>query len=66
MRRILLFFALFALALIVVGISFAILQSLHRSILLYVLFIPIWVTVLAVLVKVARVTFRGTQNGGGQ
>lgn len=62
-RRFLLFSALLALALVVVGISLAILRSLHRSILLYVLFIPMWVTVLAVLVKVAWATLRGSQNG---
>lgn len=66
MRRVVLHFALLALALVVVGISFAILRSLHRSILLYVLFIPMWLTVLAVLVKVARATFRGGQNGGSR
>jgi hypothetical protein len=63
MRRFLLFSAPVALALVVVGISFAILRSLHRSILLYVLFIPIWVTVLAVLVRVAWVTLTGAQDG---
>jgi predicted permease len=66
MRRFLLSSVLLALALVVVGISLAILRSLHRSILLYVLLIPIWVTVLAVLVKVEWVTLRGNQNVGHQ
>ena len=66
MPRFLLFFVLLALALTVIGISFAILRSLHRSILLYVLFIPIWLTMLAVLVKVAWATFRGSQSGDSQ
>jgi hypothetical protein len=66
MRRFLSFFALFALALVVVGISLAILRFLHRSILLYVLFIPIWLTILAVLVKVAWATLRASQNGEGE
>lgn len=66
MRRFLLLFALIALALVVVGISFAILRSLHRLPLLYVLFIPMWVTVFAVLVKVAWATLRGSQNGDSE
>lgn len=66
MRRFLLYLALLTLALVVVGISFAILRSLHRSPLLYVLFIPMWVTVLAVLVKVAWTTLRGSQNGDSE
>jgi uncharacterized membrane protein YhaH (DUF805 family) len=63
MRRFLSYLSLLILTLVVVGISFAIRRSLHRSHLLYVLFIPMWVTVLAVLVKVAWVTFRGSQDG---
>jgi len=66
MRRFLLYLALLTLALVVVGISFAILRSLHRSPLLYVLFIPMWVTVLAVLVKVAWATLRGSQSGDSE
>jgi len=52
MRRSLLSFALIGLALIVVGISLAVLRSLHRSVLLYILLVPIWISVLEVLVKV--------------
>jgi hypothetical protein len=57
MRRFLLYLALLGLALVVVGISLAIVRSLHSPILLYVLFIPMWVAVLAILVAVAKVTF---------
>jgi hypothetical protein len=66
MRRVLLFFAPIALALAVVGISLAILRSLHRSLLFYVLFIPMWVTVLAVPVKVAWATVKVSHNGAGE
>jgi hypothetical protein len=66
MRRFLLFSALLTLALVVVGLSLAILRYLHRSILLYVLFIPIWVTVLALLVKVAWATLRDSQKGNSE
>ena len=66
MRLFFSFLALLALALVVGGVSFAILRSQHRLILLYVLFIPIWVTVLPVLVKVAWATFGGIPSGNGQ
>ena len=66
MRLFFSFLALLALALVVVGVSFAILRSQHRLILLYVLFIPIWVTVLAVLVKVGWAVLRGSQDGDSQ
>jgi len=66
MRLFFSFLALLALALVVGGVSFAILRSQHRLIHLYVLFIPIWVTVLAVLVKVAWVVLRGSQDGDSQ
>ena len=66
MRRFGLYLVLLALALVVVGISVAILRVLHHSIPLYVLLIPIWVTVLVVLVRVAWVTLRVSQNGDSE
>jgi len=58
-----LYLVLLGLALVVVGISFAILRYFHRSPLLYVLLIPMWVTVLAVLVKVAASAFKANHEG---
>jgi len=66
MLRPVLYFALLALALVVVGMSSAILRSMHHSIVFYVLAIPIWFSLLVVLVSVARVTRRGTSSGNGQ
>jgi O-antigen/teichoic acid export membrane protein len=62
MRRIALFSLLLALAVVVVGISFALMQNLHQPILAYVIVMPIWVTLLVILAMVARVTFRGRRN----
>jgi len=42
------------------------LRSLHRPIPLYIPFIPIWVTVLAVPAKVAWATLRDSQNGNNE
>jgi len=50
-----LYLVLLGLAVVVVGISFAILQYLHWSVLAWVVVVPIWVTVLAVMVMVWRV-----------
>jgi hypothetical protein len=66
MLRPVLYFALLALALVVVGMSSAILWSTHHSIVFYVLAIPIWFSLLVVLVSVARVTRSGTSSGNGQ
>jgi len=61
MRRIALFSLLLVLAGVVVGISFALMRNLHQPILVYIIVMPIWVTVLAVLIMVARVTFKRSQ-----
>jgi O-antigen/teichoic acid export membrane protein len=66
MRRIALFSLLLALAVVVVGISFALMRNLHQPLLVYVIVMPIWVTLLVILAMVARLTFRGRQNGGSQ
>jgi len=42
MLRFLLYLALLALALVVFGISLIILRPLHQSIVLYVVFVPMW------------------------
>jgi len=62
MRRIVLFSLLLALAVVVVGISFAIMRNLHQPLLVYVIVMPIWVTLLVILVMVARVTFKKGQK----
>ena len=66
MRQVALFLVLLALAVVVVGITVAILRILHHPILAYALLIPIWGGVLATLIMVARVKFRGTPSGGGK
>jgi len=53
---------LLALAVVVVGISFAIMRNLHQPLLVYVIVMPIWVTLLVILVMVARVTFKKGQK----
>jgi len=58
-------FVLFALALVVAGISLAIMKSLPHSTLLYVLLIPIWSSLLLVLLSVVRVALRGALGGNG-
>ena len=65
MLRPVLYFALLALALVVVGMSTAILRSLHHSIVFYCLAIPIWFSLLVVVVSLARVTLRGAPGGNG-
>ena len=62
MRRLLLFMGLIVLAVAVVGISFALMRTLHSLTLSYILIAPIWFTVLAVLVMVARAAFRSGQE----
>jgi len=54
------------LAVAVVGISVAVLRILHHPILAYAFLIPIWVGMLATLIMVARITFRGTPSGNSQ
>ena len=66
MRGPVLYLVLLCLAVVVVGISLAILRYLHWSAFSYVIIIPIWVTILAVLVMVAKVTFKGSRSGGSQ
>ena len=53
---------LLALALAVVGFSFAILRNLHWSALTFVLIIPIWIALLPILVMLAPVTFRKSRE----
>jgi peptidoglycan/LPS O-acetylase OafA/YrhL len=62
MRRLALFLALLVVAVAVVGISFALMRTLHSLTLSYILIAPIWFTVLGVLVIVARAAFRGGQE----
>jgi hypothetical protein len=62
MRRLALFLALLVVAVAVVGISLALMRTLHSLTLSYILIAPIWFTVLAVLVMVARAAFRGGQE----
>jgi hypothetical protein len=50
------------LAVIVVGISLVILRYFHRSVLSWVVVVPIWIAVFAVLIMVGRVTFDMTQR----
>jgi uncharacterized membrane-anchored protein YitT (DUF2179 family) len=66
MRPVALFLVFLTLTVVVVGISVAILRTLHNPILAYALLIPIWVGVLLTLIMVARATFRGTPRGNGQ
>ena len=66
MRHYIFCFVLIALELVAMRISLAVLRSVHHWILLYVLSIPIWLSLFVVLVAVARVTFRGAPNGNGQ
>jgi len=58
MRQFAFYVVLIALAACVVRISLAILRTLRHSMLLYVVLIPIWVTMLATLLIVARVLFK--------
>ena len=62
MRRFALFSLLLALAVVVVGISFALIRNIHQPLLVYVIVMPIWVTLLVILVMVARVTFKKGQT----
>jgi cytochrome c oxidase subunit IV len=62
MRRIALFSLLLALAVVVVGISFALLRNLQQPLLVYVIVMPILVTLLVILVMVGRVTFKKGQK----
>jgi CHASE2 domain-containing sensor protein len=55
MRRLVLYLVLLGLAVVVVGISFAVLRYLHWSMLSWVVVVPIWITVLAVMIMVWRV-----------
>ena len=61
MRRVALFSLLLALAVVVVGISFALMRNLHQPLLVYVIVMPIWATLLAILAMVGRVTFKKGQ-----
>jgi hypothetical protein len=62
MRRFALFMALLVVAVAVFGFSFALMRTLHSLTLSYILIAPIWFTVLAVLVMVARAALRGRQE----
>ena len=62
MRRVVLFSLLLALALVVGGISFALMRNLHQPLLVYVIVMPIWVTLLVILVMVGRATFKKGQT----
>jgi hypothetical protein len=53
---------LLALAVVVVGISFALMRNLHQPLLVYVIVMPVWMTVLVILVMVGRVTFKKGQK----
>jgi len=57
MRGLISYLFLICLAVVVFGISLAIVRILHWPALSYVVIAPIWITVLIVLVMVARVTF---------
>jgi len=61
MRRFALFSLLLALAVVVVGISFSLMRNLHQPLLVYVIVMPIWVTLLVILVMVGRATFKKGQ-----
>ena len=58
MRRFALYLLLLALAVVVFGISLAILRTLDWSVLSCIAIVPVWISLLAVLVIVARVTFK--------
>ena len=62
MRQRVLYLLLLSLAVIVVGISLVILRYFHRSVLSWVVVVPIWIAVFAVLIMVGRVTFDMTQR----
>jgi hypothetical protein len=54
MHRRALFLIVSAFAGVIVGISLLILRMLHWAVLSYILIVPIWITVVAVLVLVAQ------------
>jgi hypothetical protein len=62
MRHSAFYCALLALAVLVGGISREILQYLHSSVLACVVIVPVWITVVTVLVMVARVTFKRSRG----
>jgi type IV secretory pathway VirB2 component (pilin) len=59
--QLVLYLVLLALAVVVVGIALAILRYLHWSVLVWVV-VPIWITVLAAMFVVHRVTLNITQG----
>jgi hypothetical protein len=61
MRRIALFSLLLALAVVVVGITFALMRNLHQPLLASVIVMPVLVTLLVILVMVGRVAFKKGQ-----
>ncbi len=66
MFRIALFSLLLALVVVVVGISFALMRNLHQPLLVYVTVMPIWLTLLVILVMVGRATFKKGQKRDGR
>ena len=60
------YFVLLVFALVVAGISLAFFRSLHHSILLLLLFIPIWFSLLVILASLARFKYARVPSGNGR
>ena len=62
MRGLIFYLVLLGSAVVVFGISLAILWTLHWSVLSCVVIVPVWISLLTLLVMVARVTFKRSDN----